>query len=104
MRPAKSFWKNVQLCRTTCQWLCHLTKLVNPGAKAWFVTRYCASNAVGQEYRDPKDFKREMVKALRAVCAVYPDARVEQVAGGLVLLPSRSPVPKTMFQIAGPRG
>jgi hypothetical protein len=55
----------------------------------------------GQEYRDPKDFKREMAKALRAVMAVYPDARVEQVAGGLVLLPSRSPVPKTVVQLGG---
>lgn len=53
----------------------------------------------GQEYRDPKDFKREMAKALRAVMAVYPDARVEQVAGGLVLMPSRSPVPKTVVQL-----
>jgi replication initiator protein len=56
----------------------------------------------GQEYRDPKDFKREMAKALRAVLAVYPDARVEQVAGGLVLMPSRSPVPKMVVQL-GPK-
>lgn len=57
----------------------------------------------GQEYRDPKDFKREMTKALRAVMAVYPDARVEQVAGGLVLMPSRSPVPKTVVQLGARR-
>lgn len=56
----------------------------------------------GQEYASPKDFKREMAKALRAVIAVYPDARVEQVVGGLVLLPSRPPVPKTLVQVAGP--
>lgn len=56
----------------------------------------------GQEYRDPKDFKREMAKALRAVVAVYPDARIEPVIGGLVLMPSRPPVPKTLVQI-GPR-
>ena len=54
----------------------------------------------GQEYRDPKDFKREMAKALRSVVAVYPDARVEQVTGGLVLMPSRSPVPKTVVQFS----
>ena len=29
MRPAKSFWKNAQLCRTTCQWLCQRIRLVN---------------------------------------------------------------------------
>ena len=31
MRPAKSFWKNVQLCRTTCQWFCQRIMLVKPG-------------------------------------------------------------------------
>ena len=31
MRPAKSFWKNGQLWRTTCQWLCQRIRLVAPG-------------------------------------------------------------------------
>ncbi len=31
MRPAKSFWKNGQLCRITCQWLCQRMRLVLPG-------------------------------------------------------------------------
>lgn len=53
----------------------------------------------GQEYRDPKNFKQEMTKALRAVLAVYPDAHIEQVPGGMVLMPSRPPVPKTVVQI-----
>ncbi len=48
MRPAKSFWKNVQLCRTTCQWLCQRTRLVIPGAIAWLVTRNCTRSAVGR--------------------------------------------------------
>ena len=33
MRPAKSFWKNGQLWRTTCQWLCQRMRLVAPGIK-----------------------------------------------------------------------
>lgn len=53
----------------------------------------------GQEYRDPKNFKQEMAKALRSVLAVYPDAHIEQVPGGMVLMPSRPPVPKTVVQI-----
>jgi len=57
----------------------------------------------GQEYRDPKNFKQEMTKALRAVLAVYPDARIEQVPGGMVLMPSRPPVPKTVVQIGTSR-
>ena len=40
-----------------------------------------------------------MTKALRAVLAVYPDAHIEQVPGGMVLMPSRPPVPKTVVQI-----
>ena len=48
MRPAKSFWKKVQLWRTTCQWLCQRIRLVSPGAIAWFVTRYCAKIAAGR--------------------------------------------------------
>ena len=31
MRPAKSFWKKVQLWRTTCQWLCQRIRLVRLG-------------------------------------------------------------------------
>lgn len=56
----------------------------------------------GQEYRDPKDFKREMTKALGAVAAVYPDARVERIPGGLALLPSKPPVPKMSVQVTQP--
>ena len=52
----------------------------------------------GQEYADPKNFKREMEKALRSVLAVYQDARIDQVSGGLVLLPSPPPVAKTTVQ------
>ena len=52
----------------------------------------------GQEYADPKNFKREMEKALRTVRAVYQEARIEQVEGGVVLMPSPPPVPKTLVQ------
>lgn len=52
----------------------------------------------GQEYTADKTFKRNMHSALRAVLAVYPDARIDEVAGGIVLLPSRPPVPVTMIQ------
>lgn len=44
--------------------------------------------------RDPKEFKRELKVALAAVLAAYPDARLEQVRGGLLLRPSRPPVPR----------
>ena len=49
-----------------------------------------------QEYRgkDPdKDFKKEFVPALKAAMAVYPQAKVKQVTGGVMLLPSPPPIP-----------
>ena len=52
----------------------------------------------GQEYTASKTFKRNVLSGLRAVKAVYPDARLDEVRGGFVLLPSKPPVPKTLLQ------
>ncbi len=48
----------------------------------------------GQEYADPRNFKRELRQAIRQALAVYPDARVEEVPGGLMLKPSHPPIAK----------
>ncbi|GKT16309.1 plasmid replication initiator protein [Acidovorax sp. SUPP2522] len=50
----------------------------------------------GQEYqgKEPgKDFKKKFLPALRDALAVYPQARVKQVTGGLLLMPSPPPIP-----------
>jgi hypothetical protein len=47
----------------------------------------------GQEYSEIKDFKKTFQKALVQVRAVYPDARLDEMRGGYILLPSRPPVP-----------
>jgi hypothetical protein len=47
----------------------------------------------GQEYSEIKDFKKTFLKALEQVRAVYPDARLDEVRGGYILLPSKPPVP-----------
>lgn len=50
----------------------------------------------GQEYqgKEPdKDFKKKFLPALRDALAVYPQAVVKQVTGGLLLLPSPPPIP-----------
>jgi hypothetical protein len=52
----------------------------------------------GQEYTAAKSFKRNVIAGLRAVRAVYPDARIEEVNGGFILLPSKPPIPKTVVQ------
>lgn len=49
----------------------------------------------GQEYGDPKDFKKEFRHSLRQVCTVYPDAKLDEVPGGLTLYSSPAPLSKT---------
>jgi hypothetical protein len=73
-------------------WLAHrLWRVRSPGGDrvSWSALR----NQFGAD-RDAKDFKRELLVALTTVKAAYPDARLEQVPGGLRLLPSPSPVPR----------
>ncbi|MEA2511111.1 MAG: hypothetical protein QOJ59_598 [Thermomicrobiales bacterium] len=57
----------------------------------------------GQEYNDPRNFKRKFVQALTQVLAVYPSASVEQIPGGLLLKPSPPPIPKTQVLVQLPR-
>ena len=47
----------------------------------------------GVAYRDKKDFRRRFVENLHLALAVYPEARVEVVRGGLKLLRSAPSVP-----------
>jgi len=73
-------------------WLAHrLCRVKTPqGSKiSWNNLR----DQFGQEYRNSRDFKREMRRAVRQAVVVYPDARVAEVIGGLVLYQSPPPVP-----------
>lgn len=49
----------------------------------------------GQEYGNPKDFKREFRDILRQVRVVYPDAKIEETPGGIILRESKPPLPPT---------
>jgi len=53
----------------------------------------------GQEYSDPKNFKKEFRQALRQTLVVYPDAKVDDTPGGLLLCPSRPPLAKTQVSV-----
>ena len=48
IRPAKSFWKKVQFCRITCQWLCQRTRLTIEGTMAWLRTSWSRTNVTGR--------------------------------------------------------
>ncbi len=56
----------------------------------------------GQEYAESRDFKREFRDVLRQVNVVYPDARVEEVDGGIKLYESPPPIPKTSVSFGLP--
>ena len=55
----------------------------------------------GQEYKTSKDFKREFRNMLRQVCAVYPEARISDVIGGIHLHYSPAPMSATRISLAG---
>jgi hypothetical protein len=80
-------------------WLAHRLHRVNSasGTKlSWANLR----EQFGQEYNDPRNFKRKFQEAMRQVLAVYPDAHIEDIAGGLLLLPSPAPIRKTTVTVA----
>jgi hypothetical protein len=90
--------KHSALALDVYTWLAHRLHRVNSisGVKvSWENLR----EQFGQEYSDPKNFKKEMVKAIRAVLSVYPTAHVEDVPGGLLLLPSPAPVRKIVVPV-----
>jgi hypothetical protein len=86
--------KHSALALDVYAWLAHRLHRVK-GPAGSFLSWENLRQQFGQEYGEIKDFKREMTKVLRLVHAVYPDARIEKVNGGMKLLQSPSPVPKT---------
>jgi hypothetical protein len=58
----------------------------------------------GQEYADPKNFRRELHKLLGQVKLVYPTARFDIVTGGMKFYPSPPPIPKTQVVVELPPG
>lgn len=49
----------------------------------------------GHEYKTSKDFKKKFRSAILKARAVYPDAKIEETAGGLILHSSPPPIKKT---------
>lgn len=80
-------------------WLAHrLPRVSNPiGTK---VSWSNLKDQFGQDYRRSKDFKKAFRHALQQVCTVYPDAKLRDAPGGLILQPSRSPIPRTLVSVS----
>jgi hypothetical protein len=90
--------KHSALALDVYTWLAHRLRRVKR-ATGERVTWKNLRDQFGQEYADPRNFKRKMVATLRSVLAVYPDAKIAPVLGGLILLPSQPPVSKIAFQV-----
>lgn len=90
-RGALQALKHSALALDVYTWLAHrLCRLSKPTRLTWHMLR----DQFGQEYRDPRNFKSKLWTALAQVRAVYPDARIEDVTGGILLKPSSPPVRK----------
>jgi hypothetical protein len=74
-------------------WLAHRLCRINKAAGV-MVSWQNLHEQFGQEYGNTKDFKRSFRDTARQVCAVYPDAKLEETTGGLRLFASPPPVPK----------
>lgn len=68
-------------------WLSHRLPRVRERAGA-FVSWGALQEQFGTDVAELRDFRREAVRALRQVLAVYPAAKVDQVPGGLKLFRS----------------
>lgn len=99
---ALSALKHSALALDVYTWLAHrLCRVTRPGG-----TKLSWENLVeqfGQEYRDRRNFKHEFKQVLREVTAVYPQAKIRDVPGGIVLLQSPPPLARTQVSLALPR-
>jgi hypothetical protein len=78
-------------------WLAHRLCRVRRGGSR--ISWAALQEQFGGEYADRKDFKREAKLRLRDVMAVYPDAKVEEVEGGLLLHASPPPIPRSRVTV-----
>ena len=71
-------------------WLAHRLWRVRRGGRSWAALQ----EQFGTEYRDRKPFKLQFRKRLREALTAYPEAKVEEVDGG-IRLHRPPPIPRT---------
>lgn len=82
-------------------WLAHrLRRVKKPGYVR--ISWRSLKEQFGQEYKESKDFKKEFRDCLRKVRLVYPDARIGEMIGGLILYASPPPIPETKVVVSLP--
>lgn len=91
---ALSHLQNSAMALDVYCWLAHrLCRVDHPAGivLSWWVLK----EQFGQEFADVREFRRSFLEAMQKAIAVYQDARLEVVRGGLKLLPSPAPIKKT---------
>lgn len=74
-------------------WLAHRLWRVRKGGSR--ISWAALQEQFGTEYRDRKEFKRQFRIRLREALTAYPEAKVEDVDGGIMLRSSPPPIPRT---------
>jgi hypothetical protein len=73
-----------------------------PAGKPQPVSWVAVKEQFGAGYARERDFRRVFRDVLRAVLIVYPEARVEEVEGGLLLYRSRPPIAPRIVALGRP--
>ncbi len=96
---ALSALKHSALALDIYTWLAHrLCRIDKPGGLmlSWENIR----DQFGQEYCNPRDFKKEFRDVMRQTLIVYPEAHVSEIDGGIHLYPSKPPLARTQISLS----
>ena len=83
--------KNSAMALDLYSWAVWRSFTVAQAGKVQFIPWRGLMQQLGSDYSNPDDFRRKAKAALKKVLAVYPGLKVEQVDGGINLLPTSRP-------------
>lgn len=69
-------------------WLTHRVTYLEKDARISWIS---IAGQVGSEYKDIKDFKKKAREALKKLCLIWPELKIEEVRGGIKLLKVSKP-------------
>ncbi len=78
-------------------WLAHRLYRVRKGGSR--ISWAALQEQFGTEYKDRKPFKRQFRIRLAEALAAYPEAKVEEIDGGIMLHASPTPIPRTRVSL-----
>jgi hypothetical protein len=69
-------------------WLTHRVTYLEKDTRISWIS---IAGQVGSEYKDIKDFKKKAREALKKLCLIWPELKIEEVRGGIKLLKVSKP-------------